>query len=325
MLRKASLVVAVIALGTGVFVLATTPATVSGLPAAPDIGGDLSEWVARSEARVSAIAPIIRGAEKRIRWYGNEEGRQSEYSIVYLHGFSATRQEIAPVGDLIADGLKANLFETRLAGHGLESGALDGTRAEEWLADGVESLAIGHLLGERIILIGTSTGATLALALIDHDLFRHVETLVMISPNFSPKDDAAGLLTGPGGPQLARMMLGETRSWEAANELQNRYWTTSYPTNALVEMMRLVDYARSKIPVDLSADVLTFYSPNDQVINTGLIVDSLPQLRSPRLETIVVERSGDPSNHVLAGDILAPEHNESVAGSVIEFIKKGTL
>ena len=323
--RKFLLALLLVLLGTGILAFATAPSRIAGLPGVPEIAGDVSEWLARAEAEVAAGTPIIGGAEKRIRWYGDNAGLRSDYVVVYLHGFSATRQEIAPVAEMVADGLEANLFETRLSGHGLEDGALDGARAEDWLVDGVESLAVGRLLGERVVLIGTSTGATLALALSDHELFSHVETLVMVSPNFAPKDDTAGLLTSPGGPQLARLMLGETRSWSPANELQDRYWSTSYPTYALVEMMRLVDYARAKIPADLSANVLTFYSPNDQVVNTDLIVESLPHIRSPRLETIVLEDSGDPSNHVLAGDILAPQNSAKVAASVIEFVKKGNL
>ncbi|MDD4273595.1 MAG: hypothetical protein PHG14_07705 [Desulfobacter postgatei] len=37
---------------------------------------------------------------------------------VYIHGFSATRKETAPLSDLVAKTLNANLFYTRLSGHG---------------------------------------------------------------------------------------------------------------------------------------------------------------------------------------------------------------
>ncbi len=325
MIRKLLLGIAVVIFGVGLYAYATAPTAVSRMPAIPAIPEDTTAWLARTEADVAASTPIIDGAEKRIRWFGGAENARSDYVVVYLHGFSATRQEIAPVGELIADGLEANLFETRLRGHGLETDALAGATAEHWLEDGLESLAVGRALGDKLVLIGTSTGATLALAMLDHELFSHVDTLVMVSPNFAPKDDTASMLTKPGGPQLAQLMLGDTRSWEGANEQQERYWSTSYPTYALVEMMRLVDYARSKLPTDVTTRVLTFYSPNDQVVNTSLIEASLDSLGSPKLETVVLEESGDPSNHVLAGDILAPENNLRIARDVIDFVKKGTL
>jgi alpha-beta hydrolase superfamily lysophospholipase len=103
-----------------------------------------------------------------------------------VHGFSATRQEIAPVPERVAAALGANLFETRLAGHGRERDGLVDVRAEQWLDDGRELLGVGRALGERLTLIGTSTGATLALALASHPDFRVVDSLVLISPNFGP-------------------------------------------------------------------------------------------------------------------------------------------
>ena len=40
---------------------------------------------------------------------------------------------------------------------------------------------------------------------------------------------------------------------------------------------------------------------------------------------MLVDGSGDPSNHVLAGDILAPEKNDELAARVIGFVKRSML
>lgn len=300
--------------------VATAPSKLHHLPAEPAITGSPADYIAAAESRIAASSRIIPGTEKRIRWFDGKEETKTEYVVVYFHGFSATRQEIAPVGEAVADALGANLFETRLAGHGLEDNALASVTAEDWLEDAVESLAIGATLGSKIVLIGTSTGATLALAVSDHELFRLVDTLVMISPNFAPRDDTAEMLIWPGGPQLARLMVGATRSWQAHNELQARYWSTSYPTEALVEMMRLVDRARSMLPRTLDQAVLTVYSPSDQVVNVDRIRSTLPLIGSPRAKTIELADSGDPSNHVLAGNILAPENNRLVTEQIVRFV-----
>jgi hypothetical protein len=42
---------------------------------------------------------------------------------------------------------------------------------------------------------------------------------------------------------------------------------------------------------------------------------------SPHRELIAVPSSGDPSNHVLAGDIMSPETSELVAASIVRFIE----
>lgn len=305
----------------------TTAAVTSAPPALvndvapPEVGADAGAWLAAAEREAGAGGAIIPGTEKRIRWYGGRDGRVTPYSIVYLHGFSATRQEIAPVGAMLADALGANLFETRLTGHGLSAAPLAGVRAEDWVADGAEALAVGARTGERIILMGTSTGATLALAMADQAAFDKVAALVLMSPNFYPRDGGARLLTWPGGPQLAALIVGETRTWTPANAAQARYWSTSYPLAAVVEMMRLVAHVRDSLPLTVSVPLLTFYSPNDSVVDVDEIGRSLSRITSPLKRTVLIERSGDPGNHVLAGDILAPANNRRVVDEIVRFVE----
>ena len=120
---------------------------------------DLNHYLNQSESRFSNIRE---GLNKEILW-ANAEEKQTEYSIVYLHGFSASRQEISPVMEKVADALGANLFFTRLSGHGQTTEALSESTPKEWFQDATEALEIGKRLGEKVILVGTSTGATLAL------------------------------------------------------------------------------------------------------------------------------------------------------------------
>jgi hypothetical protein len=135
---------------------ATAPPELLNETPVHQISGDLDEWLATSEREISEANSIIPGTEKRIRWYQGSSNIKTPYSVVYFHGFSATRQEIAPVGDLVADALQANLFETRLTGHGQRRNALVGVRAEDWLDDAAEALAIGEAIGNEIIVMGTS-------------------------------------------------------------------------------------------------------------------------------------------------------------------------
>ena len=315
-LIRIAVVLAIIAL----IAFLLTPSKLIGSTVVPALPDDLDDYLATSEAKIAARYPLIPGTEKRIRW--QIPGQRTELAIVYLHGFSASRQEIAPATQLVADALGANLFETRLTGHGRAKGVMQEMRAEDWLADAAEALAVGAGIGERIILIGTSTGGTLALAMAGHPAMQDVESIVVISPNFGPEDPAAQWLTRPAGPLLARALLGDTRSWEPRNAEQARYWSTSYPTAAIIEVMRLVDMANSHLPLDLDQPLLALLSPNDGVVSPRLMLEALDKIDAPRMEVRQYEEVGDLKNHVLAGDILSPENTDAVVAAIVEFVKR---
>ena len=263
---------------------------------------------------------LIPGTESRIVWADGEA--RTSWSVVNLHGFSATRQETAPLAETVASMLNANLYEARLTGHGRVEQPLAGVRAEDWLQDAADALASGAAIGDKIVVIGTSTGATLAAAMLDHELAKHIDTLVMISPNFEPRDPGARWLTRPAGPLLARLAVGDTRCWEPRDELQERFWSTCYPTAAAVEMMRLVDRANRLLPADIPQRLLMFYSRGDMVISPKAALDVFNATASPQKAAMEITDSGDPSQHVLAGDILSPTTTQAVADAIVSFIRR---
>jgi esterase/lipase len=279
---------------------------------------DLVTWLQQTEQQASDRYGLVPGTEKRITWAGEQQ--RTPYSVLYLHGFSATRQETAPLAEIVAAKLGANLFETRLAGHGREREPLTGVRAEDWLQDAIEALTIAARLGERVVVIGTSTGATLAAAMLGHPVMDAVDTLIMISPNFAPRDTNALWLTRPAGPLLAKMLVGDTRSWEPHNEQQSRYWSTSYPTDAAIEMMRLVDLANRHLPADIEQRLLMFYSSRDAVIAPAAALSVFERTGAPQKAAIEIGDVGDPSYHVLAGDVLSGPTTQQIADEIVEFI-----
>lgn len=308
----------ILAVAVAALVTAPKPLQNNASVVIPD--SDPERWLAQREAAVQRQTPIIPGTEKRILWVDPLTRARTNYAVVYIHGFSASRQEIAPLPELVASRLGANLFETRLSGHGLQDQALAGVSAEDWLSDAAEALAVGRSIGRRIVVIATSTGATLALAMAGRDDMRNVAAIVMISPNFSPRDKNAAKLTWPGGPQFARLTLGETLSWTPQNEVQGLFWSTSYPVVALVEMMRLVEFTNDLLPLTLDADVLTFLSPADTVIDPAATVEALRRIRAPRNELVEIRDSADPSQHVLVGDILSAQSTTPTVETIISFL-----
>ncbi len=274
-----------------------------------------------AEARLPVLPEpkLISGVEERITRFAT--GR-TEWAVVALHGFSATRQETAPLAETVALRLGANLFEARLAGHGHAENPMSGIKAEHWLRDAADAMTRGAELGQKLIVIGTSTGATLAAAMLDQDVARQIDTLVMISPNFEPRSAAAKWLTRPAGPLIAQLTVGDTRCWEARNELQARYWTTCYPMAAAVEMMRLVNRANDIFPDEVSQRLLMFYSKDDKVVSAETSLAIIDAVVAPDKQIIEITSAGDPSDHVLAGDIMSPETTQDIANAIVEFIER---
>ena len=277
---------------------------------------DLERYLAETEARYPDITP---GAEKTIVW-AHPDQRQTDLAIIYLHGYSATRQETAPLSEQLAEQLGANLFYTRLNGHGRSGAAMAEARVHDWLQDSQEALQIGQRLGKQVLVIGTSTGATLAtwLALQGHN--PQVLAYVMVSPNFAPRDPAATVLTWPWASHFAPLLLGTEYQWQPRNAEQARYWSHRYPVQALLPMMALVKYVREQPLEQIKAPILTLYALDDQVVSPAAIEAAFTRFGSAHKQLIALKDTQDPSHHVLAGDILSPQDTPQVQAAIIAFL-----
>ena len=284
---------------------------------AAGIGDDPDAYLAASEARFNDIRPSL---EKEIVWT-NSDKRRTPLSIVYVHGFSASKGEVRPLPDRVAAALGANLFYTRLAGHGRGGPAMADASVNAWVNDVAEALAIGRAIGERVVVIATSTGGSLAAwAATQPALSQDVAAMVLISPNFGVQAAGAGLLTGPWGGQIARLAIGPERGFEPANDLQAKLWTTRYPTSATVTMAAAVALARAAPLEQASMPALFVFSDNDKVIRPEEARAAAERWGGPT-RTIVVNDSDDPSNHVLAGDALSPGTTDRMAADILEWIR----
>ena len=279
---------------------------------------DLDTYLRQSEAQFDDIVP---GAEKTIIWAG-EPGQKTPLSVVYLHGFSATRQETAPLSDKLAAELGANLYYDRFTGHGRSGEALAEATVNDWLNDANEALEIGRRLGEEVIVIGTSTGGTAAAWLAAQPNTEDVRAFVLISPNFAPQNRQSEILTWLWGEQIAKMLIGPERGWEPANEMEARYWTERYPTEALLPMMAMVKLARGADLEGASAPLLVIYSPEDEVVSPAFTDEAFARYGAAVKERYIVENSDDPSNHVIAGDIVSPNTTDEVLGVILAFLEQ---
>ncbi|MEL6752365.1 MAG: alpha/beta fold hydrolase, partial [Pseudomonadota bacterium] len=177
---------------------------------------DLDTYLLAEDAKVANLRD---GSERNIVWADPTAKAKTPLAVVYLHGFSANPREVRPLPDMVAEDLGANLYFARLTGHGRDGAAMAEPTANDWLNDTAQAIAIGRALGEKVILVSTSTGGTLATwALSKPELAQGVAGNVMISPNFGVQAAGSGILTMPWARQILPMIFGEERAFEPINE-----------------------------------------------------------------------------------------------------------
>lgn len=213
-----------------------TPDYGKPLPAIPDDLSGIESWLADRESQ-HKLKP---DNEARIVWADSSHSK-TPYAVVYLHGFSASQKEGDPVHRRFAEQFGCNLLLTRLADHGVDTtDALYHFTAERLWASAREALAIGRNLGDKVILMSTSTGGTLALMLAA-TYPEQVHALINLSPNIAINDPAAFILNNPWGLYIARMVIGGKNRQTDATEAESQYWNASYRIESLVQLQELVE------------------------------------------------------------------------------------
>jgi alpha-beta hydrolase superfamily lysophospholipase len=274
------------------------------------------------DAREAQVPDIRANSHKRVIWAGAAETK-TPVSVVYLHGFSASSEEIRPVPDDVAAALGANLVFTRFKGHGRDSDGMADSSASAWMDDTVEALAVARRVGEKVLVIATSTGGTLAArALHEPALQKDVAGVVFVSPNFAVNNAAAPLLSLPAARYWLPLLLGENRSFEPMNEAQARHWTTKYPSVAVFPMAATVkaagalDYASVKIPA------MFHYAENDSVVRADVTQRVAAQWGGPIVTVRPTLAEGEaPSAHVIAGDITAPSQTPRSVAAILDWFE----
>jgi len=315
-MKKRNLLWGIFLAGPLVFFLAGPKVRIDTQIKPVTLAEDLDECLAASEAQFAQLVP---NTEKTIVW-ANSEKTKTPLSVVYLHGYSATRQETAPLADEIASQLGANLFYTRLTGHGLSGEALAQANVNDWLNDATEALEIGKRLGDKVIVLGVSTGGTLAAWLAMQPDNDAVLAYVMLSPNFAPKDARSEIFTWPWAKQLVPVLLGPEYSWEPVNPEHALYWTERYPSEALLQMMALVKHVRESRLETITKPVLVVYSPSDQVVNSQKTEQVFASFGADVKQITPITEKINAENHVLAGNILAPDNTARVEQIILDFL-----
>ena len=258
------------------------PAFSATFPRVPSEPHELRSYVAQQES-AHRIKP---DNEARIVWHDNSRSK-TEYAVVYLHGFSASPKEGDPVHKRFAEAFACNLYLSRLADHGIDTtDALYYFTADRAWESAKHALAIGEQLGEKVILMSTSTGGTLALQLAA-EYPDKVHALINLSPNIAINDPAAFILNDPWGLQIARMVLGGKCRDTGAGEQDSKFWNGKYRIESLVQLQELLESTMRKETFErITQPCLTLYyykneEEQDPQVKVSAMLEMHEQLATP--------------------------------------------
>lgn len=247
------------------------------LPEVPQQPNNLETYISKEESKHN-LKP---DNEARIVWYDSLK-RKTPYSIVYLHGFSASQKEGDPIHKDIAKAFGCNLFLNRLPEHGIDTtDALINLTAEKLLAGFKESLAIGKAIGDKVILISTSTGGTGALYLAAK-FPEDVHALINLSPNIEIRNASAFILNNPWGLQIARLNKGSKYITLGGDSITSIYWTRTYRLESLVQLQELLENTMTRETFNaIKAPSLTlYYYKNEKEQDPQVRVDAMLRMNS---------------------------------------------
>ncbi len=294
-------------------------------PQVPTDSEGLEEYLAKREDSVKGMKP---GNEAYIIWADSITKQKTPYSIVYLHGFGASPMEGDPVHRFLAAHFGANLFVTRLPEHGISrKNGMEYLTAQDLANAAGEAYQIGKILGEKVIVVGTSMGGSLGLLLASQQPDLHA--LVLYSPAIR---DEKRLLEGFFKPWVFWVMkktlledgvMNQQREGEKGDYWSEEYHANGYESLAvlLYSEMNEETFAKVKQPVFMG-----YYYKNDQekdmVVSVSKMQEMFGQLgTAPALKKeLAFPKTGD---HVIASSITSQDW-QTVLFQTIDFLEKVT-
>jgi esterase/lipase len=299
------------------FLLGPRP-RLKGAVAPHNIPEDIDDFLEKQESELGDILP---DAEKKILWAG-KKGERTSFALVNLHGFSACRQEIHPLPEKLSEKFHMNLYMNRMTAHGRKSPEeYKSVTADKWLDDVHEAVEIGRNIGDQIILLCTSTGATLA-AYYAYKYPERIAGMIFLSPNFGIQAKLAKIFLLPWGKKLTRVFMGKYHYYDKEDTREVQYWSNPFRSEVMAEVMASIQAAK-KVPLEkITIPILGLYTENDETLDVAEIEKQMNRFGSEIKEVFNLTNA---RKHVLAGDIQSPEMNDEVFERVAAFIGKNIV
>jgi len=279
---------------------------------------ELDASIAEKEAKIQGIRT---NNQAKIIWASEFFEKKTPIAFVYLHGFGASHREGEPVMKLLSEKYKAHVYMARLKEHGIDrSNSFEYLTPNNYINSAREALEIGRTLGDKIILVSTSTGGALSLILASE--VKDILGLVLYSPFIDLKEPSQKMLIKPGGKEhFIRSVGSEVQKVDRPLE-EAKYWSTNYHVNGYMALMQMVfshmvpsTFAKVQCPVFLG-----YYYKNekeqDNVVSVAAMHKMYQQLNTPQVlkKEVAFPKSG---NHVIACDLRSKDWQGVFSETVI--------
>ena len=277
----------------------------------------LDKFIESKENEVTNIRP---DTEKKIIW-SSKNNQKTKTSLVFIHGFSATRFELSPVIEMLGKELQANVFFTRLKGHGQDGKALGEATFDDWMIDIEEAIEIGKEIGDNLVLIGCSTGCSLIHTILEQSI--DIKAVIYVSPNFGPKSFKGQLLKVPGAKLFMPLVFGNEHFFIPKNAEHERCWTTRYPIKALFAIKDTVVAAYKINHNKIKVPVLFWFSDDDQVVSAKATRKIISKMgNNVTVHNPILTKEDDSSKHGVLGDILSASQTKDGVNKILSWLSK---
>lgn len=325
MRNRLKIIIGILGLSTALFMSGPTvepPVISKPLPSIAIELDAIPQWIKENEAAFPNIKP---NNESKVI-FADSIPQQTEYAIVYLHGFSGSAEDGAPVHEQVANAIGANLYLPRLYDHGLatEEG-LNQYTGEKSLDSAREALVIGKKLGKKVILMGTSTGCTLALTLASQN--PEIAALVLYAPNIRIAHPMDFVATLPWGLQVVQFIQGsEYNIIDDKRPIKQQYWTGKYRLEAVVQMQKLLETTMNPSTFNqVTQPVFSgFYYKNeneqDPVVSVAAMREMFQALGTPENKKVEMAFP-NAGAHEIACHIVTDNHHQ-VKEATLSFLQQ---
>lgn len=266
------------------------------------------EWL---NAKESVVADLKPGNNAQIVWWNDSLNNKTEYVLVYFHGFSASHEEGNPVHRDFAKRYGANLLLTRLQDHGRSDPySFESLTPDSYIQSAEEAIEVAKSLGDKIIVMATSTGATIAAILASKG--ENIHALILYSPNIDLQNRTSNIAVYPWGKQMAQLVLGGSQYKVKYNVEAAKYWSESYHMNGIFVVKSLIrDFMNKETFNAITIPVFVgYYYKNDKdcdkIISVSRIQDFFEQLGTPESEKRIV-KFANVGNHVMTSPIMSKD------------------
>ncbi|MGB1241529.1 MAG: alpha/beta hydrolase [Chitinophagales bacterium] len=262
-----------------------------------------------------ATFPLKENNQARIVW-ADSIPQKTPYSIVFVHGFSASPMAGNPIIQETADHYGCNVYFSRLADHGIANIESFKTVSPKDLIESVkEAIAVGNQIGEKTIIMASSTGATLSAYLAASNPEK-IEALLFYAPLIALEDPIGKLLSYPWGLQIARQTMGSNYR-KIQTDLPNmvKYWTMQYRLEGLIAVQNLLDETMiTSVFEKIKQPLLVAYyhkdeANRDQIISIEAAKYFYNTVSTPKEQKTLVELQ-NAGTHVLLSDVQSKDLDE---------------